>query len=112
MNEKIIVTYKDRDNSYDLTLEDMDRVDHYCENECLGIQFLISANTLRELVAVASQVGLSPPFTVGDLVSAPVRAAVESGDLSTKVDARFGVDDYALVVPLVIKQTYNFLFKL
>ena len=106
-----VVVYSENDNTYNLSLEDMDKVDKYCENECLGIQFLISAGILRRVIKVMTDLGKTKPYRVENMTAEDVLEELEKAGIRKSIEHDFGIDDYQIVFPLIIKQTYNFLYK-
>jgi len=107
-----LIRWEEDGNVYVFTFDDFGRVESYCENECLGIQFLISANILRMIVKHARKLGAPPPLSLKDLSSSKVKKnLLETGDMA-KIKNDFGTTDLKSVAKITIKQTYNFIHKL
>ena len=110
--KELIVLHRENDRVYELTPEDMENVNKYCENECLGIQFLISANTLRQIVRIMEEMERDKPYTVRGMLDTEVVTEIERQGVKKQIVSYFGVDDFQIIFPMIIKQTYNFLFKI
>ena len=47
--KKFLINYAEGDKEYTLYSIDFEKVKQYCENECMGIKFLINANFFYSL---------------------------------------------------------------
>jgi len=111
-NENILIDYFSVDKEYKIYSKDFEKVEEYCENECMGIKFLMNANFLRELVKALYAVGFSPPFTNDDFKSKKLREFLKQNGIIGSMEKQFGTDNIELVSKIVIKSTYNFLHKI
>jgi hypothetical protein len=110
-SENALIDYSLADKKYIISQGDFEKVEEYCENECMGIKFLTNANFLRELVKVLNELGVEPPFSIDDFKSKEfIKLSKEKG-LTEKMEKQFGTKDIELVAKIVIKSTYNFLHK-
>ena len=100
------------DKKYIITKGDFEKVEEYCENECMGIKFLMNANFLRQLVKVLFDANFSPPFNNDDFNSKEYKDLLEQNGLVSSMQKQFGTEDVQLVSKIVIKSTYNFLHKI
>jgi len=108
---EILIRFEDRGQTYEFTDRDFVRVEEYCENECLGIQFLQAANVLRSLVKSLRDCNEKPPYSLEDLSSPAVEADLtQSGEMG-RVEGLFGTSDLPRIARIVAKQTYNFIHK-
>ena len=108
----ILIDYFSMDNKYIITKGDFEKVEEYCENECMGIKFLMNANFLRQLVKALFSAKFSPPFTNNDFESQKYKNYLKQNGLVNSMVKQFGTDDIKLVSKIVIKSTYNFLHKI
>jgi hypothetical protein len=111
-NQQLLIEFEDNGKSYTFSYNDFQRVEEYCENECLGIQFLISANILRNLVNKLIELGESPPFTLEDLSSDVVKDLIVERNEMNSIEQNFGSTDLSKISRIVAKQTYNFIHKI
>ncbi len=110
--EQVLIKFEDKGQEYTFTAADFVRVEEYCDNECLGIQFLQSANTLRSLVACLKECGIETPYSLDDLASDQVRVQLEATGKIAGIESLFGTSDLTVLARVVAKQTYNFIHKL
>ncbi|WP_455391490.1 hypothetical protein [[Eubacterium] cellulosolvens] len=110
--KNILIDYISMDKKYIITTGDFEKVEEYCENECMGIKFLMNANFLRQLVKAFFSVDFSPPFTNDDFKSEKFKEYLKQNGLVDSMVKQFGTDDIELVSKIVIKSTYNFLHKI
>ena len=107
----LLVDYSEREKNYQIFSDDFEKIEEYCQNECMGVKFLINANFLRELVKNLQVLNFLPPFTVDDFISEKSKESLKKNGVYKLMEKNFGTDDLKLVASLVIKQTYNFLHK-
>ena len=110
--KNILIDYSSMDRKYKITTGDFKKVEEYCENECMGIKFLMNANFLRQLVKAFFAANFSPPFTNNDFKSEKFKNYLKQNGLIDSMVKQFGTDDIELVSKIVIKSTYNFLYKI
>jgi hypothetical protein len=110
-NEKTLIDYSLDEKKYIISQGDFEKVEEYCENECMGIKFLTNANFLRELVKVFNDLGIEPPFSIDDFKTPEFQKALKSNGMLDRMEKQFGTKDIELVAKIVIKSTYNFLHK-
>ena len=108
---EMLIAFEDRGTRYEFSEDDFRRVEEYCENECLGIQFLQSANVLRKLVKWLQDQGSATPYTLEALGSAQVAKSLEDSGEMKKVEALFGSTDLPKIARIVAKQTHGFIHK-
>lgn len=111
-DNNILIDYSSMDKKYTITKGDFEKVEEYCENECMGIKFLMNANFLRQLVKAFFTANFSPPFTNNDFESEKFKNYLKQNGLVDSMIKQFGTDDIELVSKIVIKSTYNFLHKI
>jgi hypothetical protein len=114
-SEKInnnLIEYLSMDKQYIITNGDFKKVEEYCENECMGIKFLMNANFLRELVKALFSAEFNPPFTNKDFISEKFKRYLKEYGFIDRMNTQYGTDDVELVSKIVIKSTYNFLHKI
>ncbi len=111
-NSEPLIQYNSGNSDYVLTQSDFKKVEEYCENECMGIKFLINANFLREIVNAIQSTGEKPPFTNEIFNSEELKEILAENDMLDSMVQKFGTDDVSLVSKIVIKSTYNFLHKI
>lgn len=107
-----LIVYSSLGKEYIISERDFEKVEEYCENECMGIKFLINANFLRQLVKSLFRGGFRPPFTNEDFSSDEYRDHLIKEGMIDTMEKMFGADDVELVSKIVIKSTYNFLHKI
>ena len=110
-SENALIDYSLADKQYIISKGDFEKVEEYCENECMGIKFLTNANFLRELVKILDELGVEPPFSIDNFKSKEFRKALKENGMLEKMEKQFGTKDIELVAKIVIKSTYNFLHK-
>ncbi len=110
-DENTLIDYSLTDKQYTISKGDFEKVEEYCENECMGIKFLSNANFLRELVKGLFTLGVSPPFTLDDFKTDKFKEYLKENGMIENMEKQFGTDDIELVSKIVIKSTYNFLHK-
>ncbi len=106
-----VIRFIDQGREYTFSDQDFQRVETYCENECMGIQFLINANLLRQLVAYANELGIRPPYSISDLSSPAIQRKLEENHEMENMLNNFGTTDLFRVVRIAAKQTYSFIRK-
>jgi len=113
-NEKryLLIKYREGERVYNIFSDDFEKVRHYCLNECMGIQFLNSAEFLLKLVNILKETGAKPPFDYSDFVSEKIKKILKEKGYYKEMEKKFGTPDLDLVVTIIIKQTYNFLHKI
>ena len=109
--DNLLINYREGERAYFIYNKDFERIEQYCENECMGIRFLMNANFLRELVRNLLSLNFAPPFGIEEFISEKSTQSLEEKGIIEKMRQSFGTDDLKLVALLVIKQTYNFLNK-
>jgi len=109
--EELLINFEDNGKSYSFSDVDFQRVEEYCENECLGIQFLISANILKKLVKYAQESGKIPPYSLADLSSDEIKENISNNGEMTSIEKNFGTTDLGRIAKIVAKQTYGFIRK-
>jgi len=111
MEKKLLIKFKDRDKEFNFFEEDFDRIKYYCLNECMGIQFMVSAEFIISLVKNLKSLGIKPPFEENHFLSKESIDFLEKSGELKKMENNFGTKDLKVVLPLAIKQSYNFLHK-
>jgi len=111
-DKNILIKYSSLGKNYIISQGDFEKVEKYCENECMGIKFLMNANFLRDLVRVLIDLGCEPPFTNNDFTSKEYKKSLKERELLNSMEKKFGTDDIELVSKIVIKSTYNFIHKI
>jgi len=111
-DNQILVNYESMDKQYIITNGDFEKVEEYCENECMGIKFLMNANFLRQLVKALFNADFKPPFTNDDFKSKIFCKILNENGLIDIMHKQYGTDNIELVSKIVIKSTYNFLHKI
>ena len=106
-----LIRFEDRETLYEFSEDDFRRVEEYCENECLGIQFLQSANVLRKLVKSLQDQGAETPYTLEALGSRAVEKDLKENGEMKKIEALFGSSDLPKIARIVAKQTHSFIHK-
>lgn len=107
-----LIVYSSMGKEYVISERDFEKVEEYCENECMGIKFLINANFLRQLVKALFSGGFEPPFTNDDFSSENYQDHLKEEGIIDTMEKMFGAGDVELVAKIVIKSTYNFLHKI
>ncbi|MCK5561541.1 MAG: hypothetical protein KAJ51_13140 [Thermoplasmata archaeon] len=108
-SDKIIIDYILDGERCKISYLDFEKVNDYCENECMGIKFLMNANFLKKLVKSLLFADFSPPFTLGDFKSEKFRKFLIDNGMLESMRKQYGTDDIELVTKLIIKSTYDFL---
>ena len=107
-----LIDYSSLGKKYLISGQDFKRVEEYCENECMGIKFLMNANFLRELVSSLFAAGFKPPFSNDDFESRKFSSHLKQNGIMESMEKKFGTDNVELVSKIVVKSTYNFLHKI
>ena len=108
---KLLIDYSEEGKDYKIFMTDFEKVKYYCLNECMGIQFLTSAEMLKKLTENLLSLNYVPPFKLEDFLSKKSISSLKKKGVFEEMKKNFGTADLKLIVPLVIKQTYNFLHK-
>lgn len=106
-----IIVYTEDNTSYNLNYDDFRKVQEYCENECMGFKFLMSADILRKLVDNLMKRSIEPPYGISKLTNIEFYNDKEGKSLLKYIKDKLGTDDLKLVARIVIKQTFKFLYK-
>ena len=109
--ENVLIDYSLTDKQYIISQGDFEKVEEYCENECMGIKFLMNAAFLKKLVRSLLFANFQPPFTTEDFKSEKFRKFLKDNGIIELMQNQFGTDDVELIAKIVIKSTYNFLHK-
>jgi hypothetical protein len=107
----VLIDYTLDDKRYIITSGDFDKVKEFCENDCMGIKFLMNARFLKKLVKILLKAGFKPPYTNDSFKSLDFKDFLEQNGMMRSMKRKFGIDDVELVTKIVIKSTYNFLHK-
>lgn len=107
----LLVDYFENGKEYKIYKEDFKKIKHYCLNECMGIQFVISAELLMDLVKNLSVLNFDLPFSSADFLSEKSISLLKEKGGEESMKKNFGTNDLKKVLGLIIKQTYNFLHK-
>jgi hypothetical protein len=107
-----LIKYISMGKKYPISNNDFQKVEEYCENECMGIKFLMNANFLLELVKSLFSAGFTPPFVNDDFESEKFKDFINESGLIDSMEKQFGTTNVELVSKIVIKSTYNFLHKI
>ncbi|MBN2010058.1 hypothetical protein JW960_12005 [candidate division KSB1 bacterium] len=110
-SDQVLIEFEDRGECYRFSYRDFNQVEAYCENECMGIQFLINANLLRKLVNFLLKLDDTPPYSLDDLSSEAVKNMLISSNEIELIENNFGTSDLRKVARIAAKQTYNFIRK-
>lgn len=108
-SEKIIIDYILDGKRYKISYLDFEKVNDYCENECMGIKFLMNANFLKKLVKSILFADFSLPFTLEDFKSEKYRKFLNDNGMLESMRKLYGTDDVELVTKLIIISTHEFL---
>lgn len=110
--KKLVIDYKDGEKNYQIFSDDFERIRYYCLNECMGIQFTISAEFLKKMVENLMVFKIEMPFSEKEFLSDINVEALKKDGAWEQMQKDFGTEDLKMVVRLVVKQTYNFLHKI
>lgn len=108
----IIIDFKEGGKEFKFLDSDFKRITYFCLNECMGIQFIISAEALKKMTENLKLLGFKPPFTNADFLSPASRKEFDKKENRKLMEKNFGTGDIEIILPLIVKQTYNFLHKI
>jgi hypothetical protein len=108
-NTKVLIEYDLDGVKYLITEYDFDRVNAYCEDDCMGIKFRMNARFLKKIVKVLIFSDYQPPFRNKDFNTDHYRKLLEDNGILNLMQNQYGTDDVKLVTRLIIKSTYEFL---
>ncbi len=106
---KILIEYDLNGEKYIITELDFDKVNTFCEDDCMGIKFRMNSSFLNKIVKVLLFSNYQPPFTSEDFKTERYKKILEDNGILKSMRNQYGTDDVELVTRLIIKSTYEFL---
>jgi hypothetical protein len=106
---KEVIEYDLDGKKYIITENDFDRVNAYCEDDCMGIKFRMNARFLKKIVKVLIFSDYQPPFSNDVFATERYRKLLKENGILKSMQHQYGTDDVELVTRLIIKSTYEFL---
>ena len=109
LGAKVVIEYDLDGKKYLITENDFDRVNAYCEDDCMGIKFRMNARFLKKIVKVLIFSDYQPPFRNEDFATERFKKLLEDNGILKSMQHQYGTNDVKLVTRLIIKSTYEFL---